>query len=52
MLLDAALKDLCALKPGEQFSYLAIAKKHGVVRLMLTRRHKAMSTLINNKNAN
>jgi hypothetical protein len=36
MLLDAALEDLCALKPREQFSYLAIAKKHGIVQLTLT----------------
>jgi hypothetical protein len=52
MSLDAALEELWALKPGEQFSYSAIAKKYGVVRSTLTRRHKAMSTSINNKNAN
>ena len=44
MSLEAALKELAALKPGEQFSYTAIAKKYGVVRSTLTRRHKAIST--------
>jgi hypothetical protein len=52
MSIDAALEELAALEPGQTFSYSAIAKEYGVVRSTLTRRHKAMSTSINNKNAN
>lgn len=39
--IEAALKDLEALKPDEQFSYTEIAKKHGVLRSTLSQRHRA-----------
>ena len=52
MSLEAALGEIAALKLGEKFSYRAIAKKHGVVRLTLTRRHKAVSTSAATKNTN
>ena len=39
--IEAALKGLEALKPGEQFSYTKVAEKHGVWRSTLSRRHRA-----------
>jgi hypothetical protein len=35
-----ALAELRALKPGESFSYRALAKKYGCCRSTLTRQHK------------
>jgi transposase-like protein len=52
MLIDAALAELDALEPGQQFSYSAIAKKYGVVRSTLTRWHKANTASITTKNIN
>lgn len=38
--IDAALAEIDSLDPGEQFSYVQIAKKHGVNRTTLARRHQ------------
>src|SRR3954468_21093073 len=38
-----SIAEIESLKPGEQFSYTKIAKKYGVVRSTLTRRHQAVT---------
>lgn len=43
MPLEEALAELDSLKPGEHFSYQALAKKHGCVRSTLTRRHRGLN---------
>ncbi|KAF1364610.1 hypothetical protein EJ07DRAFT_97597, partial [Lizonia empirigonia] len=48
MSLEAALREIDRLKPGEKICYTDIAKKYGVVRSTLTRRHKAITTPITN----
>lgn len=50
MSLEAALGELAAVNPGEDICYSKIAKKYGVVRSTLTRRHKAVSTSKTTKN--
>ncbi|KAF1970164.1 hypothetical protein BU23DRAFT_216583, partial [Bimuria novae-zelandiae CBS 107.79] len=41
--IDAALADIESLEPGESINYTKIAKKYGVVRSTLTRRHNALT---------
>jgi hypothetical protein len=38
--IQAAIDDIESLRPGEQFSYTQMAKKYGVIRSRLTRRHQ------------
>ncbi|EUC40877.1 hypothetical protein COCMIDRAFT_77455, partial [Bipolaris oryzae ATCC 44560] len=38
--IEAALAAIDALGPGESFTYTEIAKRYGVVRSTLTRRHQ------------
>ncbi|KAF1357469.1 hypothetical protein EJ07DRAFT_128969, partial [Lizonia empirigonia] len=52
MSLEAALREIDRLKPGEKICYTDIAKKYGVVRSTLTRRHKAITTPITTRIAN
>jgi O6-methylguanine-DNA--protein-cysteine methyltransferase len=42
--IEAALAAIETLKPGETVNYQQIAKKYGVVRSTLTRRHQGLST--------
>jgi transposase-like protein len=42
--IDDAIAEIESLEPGESFSYRALAKKYGVVRSTLTRRHQALTT--------
>ncbi len=42
--INEALEYLNSLKPGEKFSYTEVAKKFGVVRSTLTRRHQGILT--------
>ena len=39
MLIEAALKEIAALKPGENIYYATIAKKYSVVQLTLSQQH-------------
>jgi hypothetical protein len=50
--IDDALAELESLEPGENFSYIKIAAKHGVVRSTLTRRHQGLVRPTQTKNAN
>ncbi|KAJ8118951.1 hypothetical protein OPT61_g161 [Boeremia exigua] len=38
--INAALAEIDSLEPGESFTYTGIAKKHGVDRSTLARRHR------------
>ena len=50
--IDAALAEIDSLKPGEEFSYTQIAKKHGVDRSTLARRHQRVQVPRNVANSN
>jgi Tc5 transposase DNA-binding domain/DDE superfamily endonuclease len=41
--IDEAIEEIESLEPCETFSYMAIAKKYGVVRTTLMRRHKGIT---------
>jgi hypothetical protein len=41
--INEAIEEIKSLEQGETFTYAAIAKKHGVVRTTLMRRHKGIS---------
>ncbi|KAF1954869.1 hypothetical protein CC80DRAFT_448593, partial [Byssothecium circinans] len=51
-LINAAIEEINSLESGETFSYKEIAKKHGVVRSTLTRRHQAITVPHTSKIAN
>ena len=40
--IEAALADIESLKPGEKLNYAKIAKKHGVNRVTLSKRHRGI----------
>jgi hypothetical protein len=42
--ISLALEDLKSLKPGEKPNYTEIAKKHGVNRVTLSRRHRGVQS--------
>ena len=41
--IEAALESLESLKPGESPNYTAVAKKYGVQRSTLSRRHRRVT---------
>jgi transcriptional regulator with XRE-family HTH domain len=41
--IDEAIEEINSLRPGKSFSYRQIAKKYGVVRSTLTRRHQGQT---------
>ena len=50
--INEAIEEINSLGPGETFTYTAIAKKYGVVRSTLTRRHKGETASSATQHAN
>ena len=52
MSIEDALAEIASLGPEEEVCYARIAQKHGVVRSMLSRQHRAITQSATTKNIN